>query len=113
MPKLTDKRPPPDYYQMIKKDRCLCCGHYGSLSNPIEAAHIETVLSPKTGDIMPRSHKGPSAWSAIPLCQSCHELQHQNGPEAAWLTDNVGRYKAQGKVISQLLDFYASAFDRA
>lgn len=33
---------------------------------------MRCLLSSKTGDVLPRSHKGRAAWSCIPLCKQCH-----------------------------------------
>jgi 5-methylcytosine-specific restriction endonuclease McrA len=46
------------------------------LGNPIEAAHFRLVVSEKTGDVLPRSHKTEAAWGAVPLCKACHLRQH-------------------------------------
>lgn len=71
--------PPSAYYAHIKAQRCLGCRTHGSHANPIEAAHIRAVLSPKTDHLMHRSHKGLPGWAAIPLCKKCHEDQHRKG----------------------------------
>ena len=97
--------PPRSYYRIIKDQRCMCCGDYGTHGNPIEAAHIESVLSQKTNMMMPRSHKGPAGWGAIPLCKRCHGLQHYEGDEKGWLSTNVGRERAQGKIIANLIEY--------
>ena len=95
---------PLDYYRLIKDMDCMSCGTYGTHENPIEAAHIVSVLSNKTGDLWPRSHKGAASWGAIPLCKNCHALLHFEGNERVWLTENVGQYKAQGRIIRTLID---------
>ena len=52
------------------------------LDNPIEAAHVLTVVSKKSRSVMPRSHKGLAAWGCVPLCRSCHLELHEVGEDA-------------------------------
>lgn len=56
------------FYGFIRARPCLRCG----ATRHVEAAHIRGMVSMKTGDILPRSHQGLPAWSAVPLCADCH-----------------------------------------
>jgi len=42
---------------------------------------MRALLSSKTGDVLPRSHKGRAAWGCIPLCKECHLQQHEIGEQ--------------------------------
>lgn len=42
---------------------------------------MRVLLSSKTGDVLPRSHKGRAAWGCIPLCKECHLRQHEIGEQ--------------------------------
>jgi len=64
------------WYGYIKFQNCFSCGARGDGGNPIEAAHFRLVISGKTGDLLPRSHKTEAAWGAVPLCRACHLRQH-------------------------------------
>lgn len=64
------------WYGFVKFQPCMACGTRGNTGNPIEAAHFQLVVSGKTGDLLPRSHKTEAAWGAVPLCKECHTRQH-------------------------------------
>jgi hypothetical protein len=49
----------------------------GSRVGPVEAAHVQVVVSRKTGGLLPRGHTGEAAWGCVPLCRKCHQEQHQ------------------------------------
>lgn len=57
-----------DYYEFVKSKPCIACGTYGT-----DAAHIRTIISPKTDLLMPRSHKTLARWGCVPLCKECHQ----------------------------------------
>lgn len=69
------------YYEFVRGKPCLRCGRHGSA-----IAHIETIISPKTGLVMPRSHKTLARWGCIPLCGECHQTAkdsiHEVGEES-------------------------------
>jgi len=67
------------WYVFVKFQPCVACGARGSSVLPIEAAHVRIVVSSKTGDLLPRSHKGRAAWGCVPLCKRCHLRQHEVG----------------------------------
>jgi hypothetical protein len=67
------------WYGFVKSRPCLACGARGSGLLPVEAAHVRVVVSFKTGDLLPRSHKGRAAWGCVPLCRRCHLEQHEVG----------------------------------
>jgi 5-methylcytosine-specific restriction endonuclease McrA len=57
-----------DFYAFVKSKPCLRCGRHGT-----DVAHIETIISPKTGMVMPRSHKTLAKWGCVALCPDCHQ----------------------------------------
>ena len=61
-----------EWYGFVKWQPCAACGAYP----PTEAAHVRVLRSDKTGDLLPRSHKGRAAWGCVPLCKECHLKQH-------------------------------------
>jgi hypothetical protein len=70
------------WYGFVRSQRCWACGSWPSGSVPVEAAHWRLVVSGKTGDLLPRSHRGLAAWGCIPLCRGCHLEQHRVGESA-------------------------------
>ena len=79
------------WYGWIKARPCLRCG----ATQHVEAAHIRGFVSFRTGDVLPRSHKGLQAYSCVPLCVDCHreadDSVHAVG-EAAFF-ERLGRSK--------------------
>ena len=65
------------WYEFVHSLPCAACGAHG-----VEAAHMRVILSSKTGDRLPRSHKGRAAWGCLPLCKPCHLEQHTIGEYA-------------------------------
>lgn len=55
------------FNSFIKAQPCCNCGALGDT----EVAHVRVLLSPKTGDVLPR-RKGIAILGAIPLCVHCH-----------------------------------------
>ena len=49
-----------------------CAVGRADCEGPTEVAHIRTAANAGTG-------LKPPDWDAVPLCQACHELQHQIG----------------------------------
>ena len=78
------KQQPPikRWYSVIAEKHCLGCGSW-----PVEMAHIELLISPKTGLQLPR-RTGINEWAVIPLCDKCHRSSktsiHNTG-EDTWL----------------------------
>lgn len=56
------------FYEFVKSHPCVRCGRV-----PSDAAHIEGIISPKTGLVMPRSHKTIARWACVPACKDCHQ----------------------------------------
>jgi hypothetical protein len=77
-----------DFYAFVKSKPCLRCGRHGT-----DVAHIETIISPKTGLVMPRSHKTLARWGVVSLCPDCHQHArdsiHEIGEEA--FNSSLGR----------------------
>jgi len=71
------------YYDFLSKKPCLKCGTHG-----VEIAHVESIISPKTGLEMPRSHKTLARYGTIPLCPSCHRTAQDS-------IHSVGEYAFQ------------------
>lgn len=68
----VDDGPPSEWYEFIKQHECIACGWWGTHDNPIEAAHFEGVIHPRTKQPAKRSHKGIAGWACVPLCRTCH-----------------------------------------
>jgi hypothetical protein len=69
------------FYGFVKSQKCCNCGKYGTHADPIEAAHVRSIVSGKTGELLPRSHKGEAAWGVVALCKPCHAILHSVGEE--------------------------------
>lgn len=51
-----------------------CCVGRDDCEGPTEVAHVRTAANAGTG-------LKPADWDAVPLCHTCHALQHQIGME--------------------------------
>jgi len=75
------------FFDFVARFPCLRCGVFG-----VEVAHIQGILSRKTGLVLPR-RKGAAAVGVVPLCTECHRTAadsiHNVGEEA--FSDALGR----------------------
>src|SRR5690625_3540451 len=75
------------FFDFVARFPCLRCGVFG-----VEVAHIQGILSRKTGLVLPR-RKGAAAVGVVPLCAECHRTAadsiHNVGEEA--FSDALGR----------------------
>lgn len=66
-----------------------CCGQSEQHEGLIEAAHVRRISEGAGTAIKPE-------YSAVPLCQACHRLQHQRGESAVggkdYLTDQASKH---------------------
>jgi hypothetical protein len=73
------------WYSFVAEHPCLGC-----IGWPVEMAHLELLISPKTGLQLPR-RIGINEWAVIPLCEKCHrtgsESIHALG-EDRWMEKN-------------------------
>jgi hypothetical protein len=67
------------YWKWLKTQKCAACEGHGLEANPIEAAHIRGIWSPRLRDLSHRSHLGLQGWAALPLCKECHTSLHEWG----------------------------------
>ena len=80
-------QPPPikRWYSVVAQMPCLGCINW-----PVEMAHLELLISPKTGMKLPR-RTGINEWAVIPLCSRCHRIGqrsiHVLGEEK-WMEEN-------------------------
>lgn len=54
------------WYTFLAARPCYRCGLHNS-----EIAHVKVLISPKTGDVLPR-RCGIAVLGALPLCPDCH-----------------------------------------
>jgi hypothetical protein len=87
------------FYDFVAKQPCLRCGRYG-----VQIAHIESIISPKTGLPMQRSHKTLAAWGCLPLCSWCHN----DAPDAIGKVGEEAFFLAMGKSASWRFQYVAS-----
>src|SRR5690625_1649150 len=75
------------FFDFVARFPCLKCGVFG-----VEIAHIQGILSRKTGQVLPR-RKGAAAVGVVPLCPECHRHSadsiHNVGEEA--FSESLGR----------------------
>lgn len=65
-----------DYYRFLKWEvPCFHCGKEPKLLDPNEVDHVKPPSRWGKG-LGKRSHKGPPAWWALPLCPACHRARH-------------------------------------
>ncbi len=73
------------WYNFVGERNCLGCQVW-----PVQLAHIRLMISPKTGEMLPR-RKGINEWAVIPLCEGCHMTRtdsiHKVG-ETRWMENN-------------------------
>lgn len=100
------------FYEHVKGQPCIVCGKRG-----VDVAHILPV-SKYLGDgarhhrdWSSRSHKGPRAYSAIPLCRNCHNAVHTFGED--WLDQQLehmgGRmfaYAVANRLLAEVVEEY-------
>ena len=98
------------WYGYIKDQPCAACGQWGSTSDPIEVAHIRCLISEKTNQPLPRSHKGFAAYSCLPLHRSEHLQLHERG-EKPWLDQHIGLERAFSLVATLIARYYISQED--
>jgi hypothetical protein len=98
-------KPLPGWYPFVKSQPCAACGKHGTHDDPIEAAHIRVLTSPKTGALLPRSHNGLAAYGCLPLHRSEH-LALGATSETRWLRDHVGQARAFSVVATLILRFF-------
>ena len=63
----------PAHLNHVRSHACVTC----DASAPIEAAHVRIGSDAGMG-------RKPSDYYAVPLCKSCHGLQHQMGERSFW-----------------------------
>lgn len=56
----------------IRQQACCICGHLPCDEGHIEAAHVRRIAAGAGMGIKPK-------YSCIPLCRSCHQMQHNEG----------------------------------
>jgi len=72
------------YYARLKSEPCIACNRRG-----VDIAHLLPVSKPlgfaanQYRTWSARSHKGPRAFTAVPLCRECHDNVTVHGEE--WL----------------------------
>lgn len=93
------------WYAFVKDQPCAACGFEGDVSDPVEVAHVRCLISPKTGDVLPRSHHGLAAYSALPLHRSEHEELHRTG-EQRWLDQHIGLSRAFALIATLIACYY-------
>ena len=75
------------YFDFVARQPCIKCGVFG-----VEVAHIQGILSRKTGMVLPR-RKGAAAVGVVPLCAACHRTApdsiHNVGEDA--FSESLGR----------------------
>ena len=93
------------FYGYVKRQRCAACGHHGTEGDPVEACHLRSMVSPKTGDLLPRSHKGLASWGCLPLCKSCHGEQ-TGSHEGRWIEEHVGPERAFQLMATYIVRYF-------
>lgn len=87
------------FYAFVARLPCVRCS-----ARPVEVAHIESIISPKSGLPMQRSHVTLAAWGCLPICDWCH----RNAPDSL---ENVGEeafFTAMGKSAYWRFQYLAS-----
>jgi len=73
------------WYNFVGQQNCLGCQVW-----PVQLAHIKLLISPKTGEMLPR-RIDINEWAVIPLCEDCHlgksDSIHEVG-ETRWWENN-------------------------
>jgi len=93
-----------EYYAFVARQACLRCS-----ARPVEVAHIRLIISPKTGLLMPRSHKTLARFGCVPLCADCHrhapDSIHNVGEESFNESLGRGRHFLFRKAASLMAEF--------
>jgi len=75
-------RPRERWFSWVSQKSCVGCGEW-----PVELAHVQMLMSPKTGHVLPR-RSGIAEWAVVPLCTKCHRTGkrsiHAIGEAAFW-----------------------------
>lgn len=88
------------WFSWLSEKSCVGCGAW-----PVEIAHVQMLMSPKTGLVLPR-REGIAIWGGIPLCVKCH----RTGEKSIHAIGETAFWKEPGRSHHAIITLWASWF---